>query len=110
MLDVELEAGAEWRYTCPDGMDNPMFYAFNGDAIVNGEKSLKAQNICRFDASGPQTAFVRAGANGFRMMVFTGKMTKEKVFWHGPFVCSSRANLQSCFSKYQQGEFPPKRV
>eukprot|EP00927_Polykrikos_kofoidii_P066382 TRINITY_DN61994_c0_g1_i1.p1 TRINITY_DN61994_c0_g1~~TRINITY_DN61994_c0_g1_i1.p1 ORF type:complete len:341 (+),score=45.49 TRINITY_DN61994_c0_g1_i1:54-1025(+) len=110
MLDVELDAGAEWSYTCPQGMDNAMFYAFRGSATLNGETKLKAQQICRFDTSGPQTALLTAGASGYRGMVFTGTMTKEKIVWQGPFVCSSRANLQSCFVKYQKGEFPPKRV
>merc|ERR1712217_664657 len=111
MLDVELEPGAEWTYTCPDNMDNAMFYAFKGSGEVNGDTMLKAQHICRFDTSGSsRTASLRAGPKGYRGMVFTGKMTKEKICWHGPFVCSSRANLQDCFRKYQTGEFPPKRA
>jgi len=110
ILDVELEPNAEWTYTCPDDMDNVMFYAFKGSATINGETSIRAQQICRFDTSGPRTALLGAGRDGYRGLVFTGKMTKEKILWHGPFVCSSRSNLQSCFEKYQTGEFPTKRV
>jgi hypothetical protein len=29
---------------------------------------------------------------------------------HGPFVCSSRQQLQQCFHQYQMGNFPPERV
>jgi len=110
ILDLELDAGGEWNYTCPDIMDNAMFYCFKGEATLNGSTKLRAQQICRFDTSGPRTAFLRAGNAGCRCMVFTGKMTREKIFWHGPFVCSSRQNLQECFSNYQKGELPSKRV
>lgn len=110
ILDVELEPGAEWSYTCPENMDNAMLYACKGSATINAKNSLKAQQICRFDTAGARTALVTAGSEGYRGMVFTGKMTNEKVVWHGPFVCSSRANLQSCFQKYHTGDFPPKRV
>jgi redox-sensitive bicupin YhaK (pirin superfamily) len=83
ILDVELEPGTEFSYTCPDGMDNVMFYGFKGDATLNGgAQAIRAQQICRFDTSGPsQSAQMKAGAQGFRAMVFTGKMTKEKLVW-----------------------------
>jgi redox-sensitive bicupin YhaK (pirin superfamily) len=110
ILDVELEADAEWTYTCPDNMDNVIFYAFAGSAVLNDKSTLRAQQVCRFDASGPRRAVIRAGKNGYRCLVFTGKMTNEKIVWHGPFVCSSKQHLRDCFRKYQMGEFPPKRV
>jgi redox-sensitive bicupin YhaK (pirin superfamily) len=110
ILDVEVQAGGEWLYTCPDNMDNAMFYAFKGSATVNGSTQFKSRQICRFNTSGPRTVSVVAGQEGFRMMVFTGKMTKENIIWHGPFVCSSRQNLRECFAKFQNGQLPSKRV
>lgn len=110
ILDVELSPGAEWTYSCPGNMDNAMLYAFQGSVTLNGETEMKAQQICRFDTSGSRTASLRAGKDGFRCMVFTGKMTKEKICWHGPFVCSSRQNLMTCFQKFQKGELPSVRV
>eukprot|EP00929_Paragymnodinium_shiwhaense_P061102 TRINITY_DN30512_c0_g1_i1.p1 TRINITY_DN30512_c0_g1~~TRINITY_DN30512_c0_g1_i1.p1 ORF type:complete len:310 (+),score=61.17 TRINITY_DN30512_c0_g1_i1:96-1025(+) len=110
MLEVNLEPGEEWQYTVPDGMDNAMIYGFKGSVILSGQTEMKSQQICRFDTSGPKSAVLQAGAKGFRGLVFTGTMTKEKIIWHGPFVCSSRKNLEDCFRKYQTGDFPPKRV
>merc|ERR1712139_567417 len=63
MLDVELEPGAEWSYTVPDNMDNAIFYCFRGSAIITANSK-----------------------EGYRCLVFTGKMTREKILWHGPFV------------------------
>jgi redox-sensitive bicupin YhaK (pirin superfamily) len=91
-------------------MDNAMFYCFKGAGTLNGTP-FKAQQICRFDTSGGSVkAAVSAGAAGLRMMVFTGKMTKEDVVWHGPFVCADRAQLRECFKNQQLGRFPPVRV
>jgi hypothetical protein len=88
ILDMELEPGAEWSYTCPENMDNAMLYAFQGSATLNGSTPLKAQEICRFDPSGSRVAVIQAGSTGYRGMVFTGKMTRENIVWHGPFVCN----------------------
>eukprot|EP00401_Gymnodinium_catenatum_P079766 CAMPEP_0117477850 /NCGR_PEP_ID=MMETSP0784-20121206/11039_1 /TAXON_ID=39447 /ORGANISM="" /LENGTH=331 /DNA_ID=CAMNT_0005272173 /DNA_START=13 /DNA_END=1005 /DNA_ORIENTATION=+ len=51
ILDVELEAGAEWVYECPGDMDNAMLYAFMGSSTVNGATALRRQQILRFDTS-----------------------------------------------------------
>jgi hypothetical protein len=110
ILEVELGPGQDWLYTCPDDMDNVMFYAFKGSGIINGSTELKAQYCARFDPSRSRSATLTAGSDGYRGMVFTGKMTKEKIIWQGPFVASSRANLQNIFKQYQRGQFPPKRV
>lgn len=110
ILDVELEPGADWVYECPSDMDNVIFYAFKGSGVINASKQLKAQHACRFDTSGPRVATLTAGSDGYRGMVFTGKMTKESIVWHGPFVASSRSNLQDIFRQFQTGQFPPKRV
>jgi len=110
ILDVELAPNAEWAYTCPEGMDNVVFYSFKGSGLINQEAKIKAQQIVRFDTSGPQSTILRAGPNGYRGMVLTGKMTKERLIWDGPFVGSSKANLEQCFANYQTGKFPPKKV
>jgi len=110
ILDVELKPNEEFAYSRPDGIDNVMFYGFKGAAVLNGSDSIKAQQICRFDTQTGVAALLKAGADGFRMMVFAGKQTKEKLIWHGPFVCASKQQLMGCFQEYQQGKFPPVRV
>jgi len=111
ILDVELQPGGRFDYECPAEMDNVMFYAFKGSGTLNGDTAMRAQQVCRFDTStGARFATIEAGGRGFRAMVFTGKMTREKLVWHGPFVCASRQQLMQCFQQYQTGKFPPVRV
>ena len=75
ILDVDLQPGAQFIYSRPDGIDNVMFYAFKGDAVIGPKgTSISQQQICRFDTSGGATASsVTAGKSGLRMMVFAGK-------------------------------------
>jgi redox-sensitive bicupin YhaK (pirin superfamily) len=110
ILDIELKPNEEFAYSRPDGIDNVMFYGFKGAAVLNGSDAIKAQQICRFDTQTGSAARLKAGADGFRVMVFAGKQTKEKLVWHGPFVCASKQQLMECFQEYQQGKFPPVRV
>ena len=93
ILDVELKPNEEFAYSRPDGIDNVMFYGFKGAATLNGSDLIKAQQICRFDTQTGSAALLRAGGAGFRAMVFAGKQTKEKLVWHGPFVCASKQQL-----------------
>ena len=111
ILDVVLKPGAVFDYERPPNMDNAMFYCFAGSGTLDGGRAFKQQQILRFDTtSGATRATVTAGGQGFRMMVFTGKMTKEDVLWHGPFVCSNRQQLMECFQMQQAGKFPPVRA
>ena len=93
ILDVELKPNEEFAYSRPDGIDNVMFYGFKGAATLNGSDLIRAQQICRFDTQTGNAALLRAGGAGFRAMVFAGKQTKEKLVWHGPFVCASKQQL-----------------
>merc|ERR1712100_283198 len=52
ILDVDLQPGAKFHYSRPDGIDNVMFYAFKGDAIIGYDATrISKQQICRFDTS-----------------------------------------------------------
>ena len=49
---------------------------------VAGEHDIRAQQIARFNTTGEaQHASLTAGPKGVRMMVFTGKQTKEDLVW-----------------------------
>jgi len=111
MLDVELKPNVEFAYERPEHMDNVMFYNFAGSGVLNGDEAIGKQQICRFDTSGGRRkATFAAGDEGARFLVFTGKMTREPVVWHGPFVCADREMLMDVFRQHQTGAFPPVRV
>ena len=144
-----MRAGGEWEYERPGSMDNVIFYAFQGEATLNGATAIRAQQVsapwplpsalCSADGLGwlrvgwvrcaastrrrappppsrpyenptPVRPFCGAeamacdgvgvqGGSGFRALVFTGKQTREKLVWHGPFVCADKQQLMGCFSQ-----------
>jgi len=83
-----------------------MFYAFAGAGTLNGGKAIRQQQICRFDTTKGTTATATAGPDGLRMMVFTGKMNKEMVVWHGPFVCDTKDTLMKVFRQRRAASSP----
>jgi quercetin 2,3-dioxygenase len=48
---------------------------------------------------------VRAGDEGIRFILVSGKPIKEPVAWHGPIVMNSQAELQQAFTELRQGTF-----
>jgi len=52
---------------------------------------------------------VRAGEQGIRFLLITGKPLQEPVAWHGPIVMNTQSELQTAFAQLQDGTFlnPP---
>ena len=70
--------------------------------------SLAAQDadnrsLVLFD-SGDEVS-VRAGEEGIRFLLVSGKPLQEPVAWRGPIVMNTRAELQQAFSELNAGTF-----
>jgi redox-sensitive bicupin YhaK (pirin superfamily) len=48
---------------------------------------------------------VRAGEQGVRFLLVSGKPIQEPVAWYGPIVMNTREELQQAFEEYQAGTF-----
>lgn len=48
---------------------------------------------------------VRAGEQGLRFLLVSGRPLQEPVAWHGPIVMNTRAELQTAFDELRQGTF-----
>jgi quercetin 2,3-dioxygenase len=48
---------------------------------------------------------VRAGENGIRFLLASGKPLEEPVAWHGPIVMNTRAQLEEALSQLRRGTF-----
>ena len=40
-----MRAGGVWEYERPGSMDNVIFYAFQGEATLNGATAIRAQQV-----------------------------------------------------------------
>jgi hypothetical protein len=100
---VAMAPGA--RFTLPPaGRDSGrVLYVFRGDGVGIGGQAVpvgRAATI-RADASAP----LEAGAQTAELLVLQGRPIGEPVVQHGPFVMSSRAEIQQAFIDYQRTQF-----
>jgi quercetin 2,3-dioxygenase len=89
-----------------DDNNDPSAYEFSGIGWFDLERS------CSF---GPETAVlyerdgdgirVKAGGNGVRFLLLTGRPLGEPVAWQGPIVMNSREELLLAFDEYNNGTF-----
>ena len=53
---------------------------------------------------------VRAGENGIRFLLVSGKPLKEPVAWYGPIVMNTQEELRQAFKELDQGTFLKRRA
>ena len=121
-LDVSIAPNV--RKSLPvDTYANTFAYVFAGagtfgDAStpqgVRVEKELAGHELNIRDMSGNRTLVrfgtgdeisVRAGPDGMRFLLVSGRPIKEPVAWHGPIVMNTRAELKTAMRDLQNGTF-----
>jgi redox-sensitive bicupin YhaK (pirin superfamily) len=113
MLDVVLEPGATFEHVIPSIYDNCLVYAYGKKGIMSKLSGtlIKPGQIARMDASGlVRNVVLEAGHEGLRVMVFSGKMLRQAIAWHGPFVMTTQEEIRKAISEYQRGTFLRKRA
>jgi quercetin 2,3-dioxygenase len=116
MLDVVLQPGAMFEHALPPAYDNCLVYAYGQRGIMSkvGGTLIKPGSVARMDvpsrAEASRNLVLEAGQEGLRVMVFAGKMLKQPISWHGPFVMTTKAEIQSTITEYQRGTFLRKRA
>jgi len=116
MLDVVLEAGASFEHTLPCTYDNCLIYAYGKKGIMSKISGtlIKPGQIARMDLSaatdGARNILMEAASEGLRVLIFAGKMLKQPIAWHGPFVMTTQEEIKQTVAEYQRGTFLRKRV
>lgn len=108
-LDVELAAGSEWSFQ-NDPDNTLLIYIFEGQAIFDSAQSVDTSSDL-VDARqallfGPgDTFWAKAGKNGIRFILLSGKPLKEPIAWGGPIVMNTREELNLAFQELDKGTF-----
>jgi redox-sensitive bicupin YhaK (pirin superfamily) len=121
-LDVFVPAGLEKRLPV-DTYASAFAYIFQGsgkfayasDPVgVKVEKEFAGEELNVRDYSGNRTlvrfdtgdeVYVRAGPQGIRFLLVTGRPIEEPVAWHGPIVMNTREELVQAFRELNNGTF-----
>jgi redox-sensitive bicupin YhaK (pirin superfamily) len=98
-LDVSLAPGA--RLSVPlDDARNAFAYVFEGQARVAGE-DLAKHTLAVLGAG--DTVDIAAGDAGARLILVAGRPLGEPIVQYGPFVMSTRDEIEQAFSDYREG-------
>ena len=103
-LDVELEAGSEWTYSCD--IDSTLFiYIFQGAGIFKPESNeyIQEKHAVLFNAG--EQFWVKAADKGIRFLLLSAKPLKESIAWGGPIVMNTKEELNLAFRELDNNTF-----
>lgn len=103
-LDIQLDAGATWDYSLPEG-HGAFGYVFEGGIELGADdaRPLAAQELAVL-AGGPLVT-MQGGREGGRLILVAGRPLGEPVARHGPFVMNTQQELRQAFEDFQAGRF-----
>ena len=113
IIDYEIDGNTSHTHEIPSDHDNCIVYIYRGSGIISDTKVIR-NAVLRFDGTDPTkrcfdiTNYLASEVLG--IIIFSGKMIKEKIAWHGPFVMNSDAEIQKTISDYRSGHFLKKRT
>lgn len=101
-LDFELDVGATCIHRPPEGMETRLAYVYKGSPTVSGKVCSRGEFLL-LSSTGIELT-IEAGREPVGLLFLAGKRIGEPVVQHGPFVMTSRAEIQQCFRDYQNGQ------
>ncbi len=104
LLDVEVNAGAEWMLqTDPDA--SLFIYIFQGEGTVGekGETAVAAKQAVLFSEGALLS--VKAAEPGLRFLLAAGRPLREPIAWGGPIVMNTQEELDTAFRELKNDTF-----
>ena len=105
-LDVTLESGREFRHTLEPGM-TAFLYVFEGAAASAGT-TLDTHNLAVL-GEGDEVE-VKACEHGARFILVAGHPLNEPIVQYGPFVMTSREEIEQALADYRSGQLVQKKA
>jgi redox-sensitive bicupin YhaK (pirin superfamily) len=102
-LDIFVPGGKTKRLQVEEGR-HAFAYVFEGSAAFSeSSPRLANRSLVLFDRG--DEVVVRAGDNGVRFLLVSGKPLDEPVAWAGPIVMNTQQELQQAFAELERGTF-----
>jgi redox-sensitive bicupin YhaK (pirin superfamily) len=108
-VDISLTGAAEKRFALPSGR-TAFAYVIGGsgrfdDTLEPASGQMEALNRTLVLFSDGDEIAVRAGKDGVRFLLVSGRALREPVAWHGPIVMNTREELETAFEELDAGTF-----
>ncbi|MBE0636591.1 pirin family protein [Candidatus Bipolaricaulota bacterium] len=103
-LDIAIPAGAAFEHAIPRAF-TALAYVFQGSARfgLDAEDLVTSEHLVAFDEG--DTVQIRAGDDGARLLLLSGRPIGEPIAWGGPIVMNTEDELLTAFSQYREGTF-----
>ena len=103
-LDVEMGPYAELDHKTRKGW-KAFAYVFGGDGSFDpaNRDKVGTENLLVFGNG--DSVVSRAGKNGLRFLLVSGKPIGEPIAWRGPIVMNTREELEVAYEEYWSGRF-----
>lgn len=100
---IDIDVGATWTLPATIREANRTLYFYHGDEIEVTETTIPVDHMISLKAD----AQIRINAvkQSARLLLLEGQPINEPVAHYGPFVMSTRAELEQAFSDYQRTGF-----
>jgi len=105
-LDVALAASRRFEASLPTGHAG-FVYVFEGDAVL-GEQTLPRHHLAVLGEG--DRVEVAAGAGGARFILVAGKPLNEPFVQYGPFVMSTREEIEQAMADYRAGRLVQEKA
>lgn len=103
-LDVLLDAGKEWSYKSEDGSTLFIYILLGSGSFDPGQPEVIENKRAVLFGEGEQF-WVKAGTEGIRFLLLSGKPLKEPIAWGGPIVMNTKEELELAFRELREDSF-----
>jgi redox-sensitive bicupin YhaK (pirin superfamily) len=100
---IRLTPGARWRLPPARAGSTRALYLFRGPGVGIDARELAASHMVQLAAEA--SPVLQAGAGEAELLLLQGRPIDEPVVQHGPFVGSSREEIQQAFADYRRTQF-----
>ncbi len=104
ILDIHVNPNETFQM--PTNPESTLFvYIFEGDGQFgdNGAETIPFHTAVLFNKA--EEFLVKAGKDGVRFVLCTGKPLNEPIAWGGPIVMNTKDELDRAFQEYKEGDF-----
>lgn len=102
MYDAQLQAGADWHFSLPDG-DTLGIVVMKGNLLVNDEQQARTGDMIVF--SNHNTDVHIESNNDAHLLVLSGEPIREPISAYGPFVMNTKQEIMDAIAEFNSGKF-----